>query len=204
MLHRTSLIATFLAGVALAAPSPSAAPAAPAIAAAPAATQAGRVARTTDLRDKPANDGAMLRVVPADTVVEVAERQGGWYRVSVEGVAGWLRLSAVRFAASVPGNKGGGGSSPLSFLQSGRSAVTTGSVTTGVRGLSEEGLARAEPDRAAVAALDTLAVTAEDARRYAAELPLAAVAVEYVRPPDKKEERKSKSKRKSKDEGGGG
>ena len=197
MLRRSTLTLMFLGGAALAAPQSS--PVAPAIALAPAAAQSGRVARTTDLRDKPANDGAMLRVVPANTVIEVAERQGGWYRATVDGTAGWMRLSAVRFGTTGLSTKG---AAPLSFLQSGRSAVTTGSVTTGVRGLSEEGLSRAEPDHAAVTALDALTVSGDDARKFAAELPLAAISVDYVKPPDKRDERKSK--RKSKDQGGGG
>lgn len=187
----------FLAGVSLAAPAP-----AP-VAATSTPAQTARVARTTDLRDKPANDGAMLRVVPANTAVEVAERQGGWYKVAVEGQAGWMRLSAVRFGATTAGAGPQGGSSALGFLQSGRSAVTKGSVTTGVRGLSEEGLQRAEPNHAAVAALDGLAVTGDDARKHAGELPLLAANVAYVSAPEKdKEERKSK--RKSKGAGGGG
>lgn len=194
MLKRLSLTIAMLAGATLAAP-PSA-PAAPA--ANSATTQSGRVARTTDLRDKPANDGEMLLVVQANTLVEVAERQGGWYRVAVEGQSGWMRLSAVRFGAASAKS----GSSPLGFLQSGRSAVTKGSVTTGVRGLSEEGLQRAEPNHAAVTALDALAVPSDDARRFAGELPLAAVSVAYVAPPEKKAERKSK--RRPKDAGGGG
>lgn len=200
MLRKSSLMLVFLAGAAIAAPQPIPSAATPA--AAPVTAQSGRVARTTDLRDKPANDGAMLRVVSANTAVEVAERQGGWYRVTVEGSSGWMRLSAVRFGVAGTSNKPSGGASPLSFLQSGRSAVTTGSVTTGVRGLSEEGLARAEPNHAAVAALDALAVTSDEARRFAAELPLVEVNVDYVKPPDKNDQRKSK--RKSKDEGGGG
>lgn len=200
MLRKHSLLLVLLAGTAIAAPAPSAAPSVSVAATASASTQSGRVARTTDLRDKPANDGAMLKVVPANTAIEIAERNGGWYRVTVEGVTGWMRLSAVRFGTPGSSAKAGGGSSALGFLQSGRSAVTTGSVTTGVRGLSEEGLSKAEPNHAAVASLDAIAVTSEDARRYAAELPLAAAEVAYVKPPDKKAERK----RKSKGEGGGG
>jgi hypothetical protein len=202
MTKAIALSLAFAAGISFAAPAvtttaPKPAPKAPVVA--PPATQPGRVARTTDLRDKPANDGAMLRVVPANAAIEVAERQGGWYRVSVEGTAGWMRLSAVRFGAPVAVNAAGGGSSTLRFLQSGRSAVTSGTVTTGVRGLSEEGLSKAEPDYTAVAALDALAVSGDDARSFAGDLPLAAVKVEYVKPPDKKEDKK-----KSKDQGGGG
>ena len=198
-----ALSMAFAAGVAAAAPSATS-PAVPAPKPAvsgpvAATTQPGRVARTTDLRDKPANDGAMLRVVPANTAIEIAERQGGWYRVSVDGAAGWMRLSAVRFGAPGAGNAASGGSSTLRFLQSGRSAVTSGTVTTGVRGLSEEGLSKAQPNYAAVAALDAIAVSADEARGYAGELPVAAVKVEYVKPPEKKDDRK-----KSKGAGGGG
>lgn len=170
------------------APTPVAAPPPP-------ATQPGRVARTTDLRDKPGNDGAMLQVVQANTVVEVAERQGGWYKVTVGGVAGWMRLSAIRFGTPVASS--GGGSATLGFLQSGRSAVTSGTVTTGVRGLSEEGLAKAEPNYTAVASLDALAVTGDDARLYASEAPAVAVKVDYVAAPEKEKKKKGKS-------GGGG
>lgn len=202
MLKAIALSLAFVTGIGAAAAGPAAATAAKPAAsnpiATPAATQAGRVARTTDLRDKPANDGAMLRVVPANTAVTVAERQGGWYHVSVDGTAGWMRLSAVRFGAPGATASAGGGSSPLKFLQSGRSAVTSGTVTTGVRGLSEEGLSKAEPDYAAVAALDALAVSGDDARGFAGEAPLAAVKIEYVKPPDKKDDKK-----KAKDGGGG-
>lgn len=169
---------------------------APAAAPPPPATQPGRVARTTDLRDKPGNDGAMLKVVQANTVVEVAERQGGWYKVTVDGAPGWMRLSAIRFGTPVA-SSGGSGSSTLGFLQSGRSAVTSGTVTTGVRGLSEEGLSKAEPNYAAVASLDALAVSGDDARGYASEAPAVAVKVDYVAAPEK-----DKSKKKSRSGGG--
>ena len=200
------LILALSAGVAAAAPAsappptPKAAPATVApstaklVAAPPVVMQSGRVARTTDLRDRPANDGAMLRVVPANTAIEVGERKGGWYMVSVEGSAGWMRLSAVRFGSPNAVAASGGSSSPLKFLQSGRSAVTTGTVTTGVRGLSEEDLAKAAPNYAAVAALDALAVTADDSRAYAAELPTTAVAIDFIKPPDKKKEKKRRGK----------
>jgi hypothetical protein len=163
----------------------------------PVAAQSGRVARTTDLRDQPANDGAMLRVVAANTAIEVGERKGGWYKVNVEGTAGWMRLSAVRFGSPNAVAASGGSSSPLKFLQSGRSAVTTGTVTTGVRGLSEEDLSKAEPNYAAVAALDQFAVTADDSRAFASELPAAATSVDFVKPPDPKDK-----KRKGKHDGG--
>lgn len=194
MLKNLSMIASLFAAAVFAAPPP--------VPVVPASVQSGRVARTTDLREQPANDGAMLRAVPANTVVEVAGRQGGWYKVTVEGQAGWMRLSAVRFGTASAGATAGQGSSPLGFLQSGRSAVTKGSVTTGVRGLSEEGLERAQPNHAAVAALDALAVPGDDARKFASELPLAAASVAYIDPPEKKDEKKTK--RKSKSSGGGG
>jgi hypothetical protein len=189
-------------GVAAAAPDPAPAPKDPPGSAAPPAPQAtppvvmqsGRVARTTDLRDQPANDGAMLRVVPANTAIAVGERKGGWYKVDVEGSAGWMRLSAVRFGSPAAASASSGGSSALKFLQSGRSAVTTGTVTTGVRGLSEEGLSKAEPDYAAVAALDALAVAADDSRAFASELPATSASVDFIKPPDKKKEKKRKGK----------
>jgi hypothetical protein len=144
--------------------------------------QAARVARAADLRAEPANGAELLQVLAADTQIGVLERRGGWYRVTVGEGGGWLRLTAVRFATGAQSD--GGASASLRFLQSGRKGVTTGTVTTGVRGLSEADLANAVPDPAAVDRLDALAVPADDARRYAADLKLQAVKVDYVPLPE--------------------
>lgn len=173
------------------------------------AAQKARVVRTTDLRAQPSSDSALLEVVAAQTEVAVLERQGGWYRVALPSRDGWMRLTAVRFASATPAASGGLTAS-LGFLKSGRSAVQTGTVTTGVRGLSETDLANSVPDPEAVDALDGLAVSGDDAAHHARELGLKAKEIPFIKAPAKddeggKDSRKNKGKKpKDDDEEEGG
>lgn len=161
--------------------------------------QKGRIVRTTDLRDLPTTGSTLIEVVPANTEVAVLERQGGWYRVALPSREGWVRLTAVRFATATPSSSSGGLTASLGFLKSGRSAVQTGTVTTGVRGLSETDLANSVPDPAAVDALDALAVTPDDARQHARGLGLKATEVPFIKAePSEKDERKDGKRKKGK------
>ena len=181
------------AAVALAAtPAPSA-PTGPA--------QTGRSVRTTDLRATASATATLVEVVPANAELQVFERQGGWYRVKHAGKDGWVRLTAVRFASATPSSGSGGLTASLGFLRSGRSAAQTGTVTTGVRGLSETDLQNAVPDEAAVDRLDGLAVPKADAESQARDLGLRATTVEFLKPvkdDDDKDGKDSKDKEKSK------
>lgn len=157
--------------------------------------QTGRTVRTTDLRADATSASAMVKVIAANTEVVVHERRGGWYRIDAGTERGWIRLTAVRFATATPSSSGGLSSS-LGFLRSGRSAAQGGTVTTGVRGLSETDLANSTPDEDAVDALDALAVGADDARSNAAANGLNATKVDFVKLP--KKGKKDKKDKKSK------
>lgn len=173
----------------------------PAAGAPASAAQKGRVVRATDLRDKPDSTGKLLEVVPANTEVSVVERQGGWYKVALPSRDGWVRLTAVRFATATPAASGGLTSS-LAFLKSGRSAVQTGTVTTGVRGLSETDLQNSVPAPEAVDALDALVVAPDDARQHAKSLGLKPVEVEFIKPPEPDKESKKKKGKDDEEDGG--
>lgn len=199
-MNRKALTLCLVAAVAFAAEAGPAA--APKPAAKADAAQKGRIVRATDLRDQPASAGTLLEVVPANTEVAVLERQGGWYRVALPARDGWVRLTAIRFATATPSSSGGLTAS-LDFLKSGRSAVQTGTVTTGVRGLSETDLQNSVPDPEAVDRLDALVVAQDDARQHAQALGLKPVEVEFIKPPADGNKKDKKGK-KDKDEEDGG
>lgn len=125
-----------------------------------AATPTGTISQATELRAKPFTDGQLLKQLPAGTEVSVLQREGGWYEIKAP-EQGWVPMWRVRF----PAGSGGGGA--IAAIQSGRAAATRSTATTGVRGLSEEELARATPDPAAVVALEQLAVPPDQARVFA-------------------------------------
>jgi hypothetical protein len=146
------------------------------------APREARITRATTVHQSPASDAVVVTKLVAQERVTVSERSGGWYRIVAAGGTGWVRLSGVRFATTSSESRGGL-AAPLRLLQSGRAAVTTGTVTTGVRGLTEQELAASTPDPAAVAALEAHAVDATAARAFANELELRPTQVKALKPP---------------------
>lgn len=130
----------------------------------PAATaDTGRISQATDLRAAPFSDAKSLQKLAAGAEVGVIKREGGWYKVKTANTEGYVPMWRLRFSAA----SGGGAQGVVSAIQSGRASATRTTATTGIRGLSEEELANATPDPAAVAALESLAVPPEQARSFA-------------------------------------
>ena len=130
------------------------------------AAQTGTTTRVAELRATPAANGKLLQALPAGAKVEVLKRIGGWYEVKTTGgTTGWVRMWLLRFSTQATGKDAL--KQNVAVLQSGRSSSTYTTATTGVRGLSEEDLKNATPNPKAVAALEQLAVTPDDARGFA-------------------------------------
>ena len=130
------------------------------------AAQTATTTRPAELRATPAVDGKLVQTLPANTRVDVLRRVGGWYEVkTAAGASGWTRMWLLRFSSQAGG--GDALKQNVAVLQSGRSSSTYTTATTGVRGLSEEDLKNAKPNPEAVKALEPLAVTPEDATKFA-------------------------------------
>jgi hypothetical protein len=135
------------------------------------AAGAGQISQPTELRATPHSDAASVRPLAAGTAVDVLQRQGGWYQVKAADAQGWVRMSSVQLAESAT-RTGSGASDALGFLRSGRSSATEATASTGVRGLDEAQLAKAEPDLGALAQVEGLAAKEADARQFAAQAPV--------------------------------
>ena len=168
------------------------------IAGVPAAAERAQVIRAGDLLAQPFIDAAKTGPVAAAQGVNVLKRQGGWVQVAVDGgKTGWVRALNLRLAAGAgpaPVVRGG----PKVALQGGqlnafeaaalkgkRSTLTTGSrgktVSTGVKGLDEENIRNANFDADQLDKLNTLGVSADDARTMAANDRLAENQVDYLK-----------------------
>lgn len=147
-----------------------------------------RVIRATDLKDRPFTDAATVLPLAKMAAVEVLTRQGGWYKVKVQGKEGWVRMSALRLGdgSAKPGDSGIG--MARRFLTTGRSGSSGVTVATGVRGLEAADITNAVADPGAVAAMDQSAVNADEARRHAGEQGLRAQDVAHL--PDPKQAEK--------------
>jgi len=117
-LHRDAL-ATWLVGAALAL-----------VAGAAPAQEAAVVKRATQLRDSPADNGASVAPLEANTVVtRSSERKGPWTKVSTpQGATGWVHmfdLGPQSGAAAASNNTATGGLRGLGGLFGGNSGTTT-------------------------------------------------------------------------------
>lgn len=134
--------------------------------------------RATELKAQPYSDARTLQSLPARSRVEVLKRQSGWTQVKTATATGWVKMLSLRVEGGSSAKRGDSGLAALfNVASTGRSGST---VTTGVRGLSEEQLKNAQPDAAALQAAKRNAVSKQDARRFAAEGKLEAQSVDYL------------------------
>lgn len=165
-LHRDAL-AAWLAGAALAL-----------VAGAAHAQEAAVVKRATQLRDSPADNGASVAPLEANTVVtRGSERKGPWTKVSTpQGATGWVHmfdLGPQSGAAANSNNSAAGGLRGLGGLFGGNSgSTTTATSTVGIRGLDAEDIAKAQPNPAAVGRVEGMRVNADQARQFASSASL--------------------------------
>lgn len=141
--------------------------------------ETGTVIKSSDLRAKPFADAVVTGSLPAKAVVTINKRQGAWMQVTTaQGTSGWIKLLNVRTGSGT--SKGGGETvgKLASLFKTGSSGTT---VSTGVKGLSEEQLKTAQPDEKEAARLKGFSSSAADARQAAKQAKLKAQDIAYIR-----------------------
>lgn len=134
--------------------------------------------RSTELKAKPYTDAPTLTSLPPRSRVEVLGRQASWTHVKSTSFNGWVKMLNLRFDANGQSRRGDNGLSALfNVASTGRSNST---VTTGIRGLSEEQLKNTKPNPQALQAAKRYAVSRSDAERFAAQGKLHAQSVDYL------------------------
>jgi len=142
------------------------------------AQEAAVVKRATQLRDAPAEGGASVAPLEANTVVtRTSERKGAWTKVNTaQGATGWVHmfdLGPQSGSASSSNNTATSGLRSLGGLFGGNNgSATTATSTVGIRGLGAEDIANAQPNPAAVGQAEGLRVNAEQARQFASNAAL--------------------------------
>jgi hypothetical protein len=137
------------------------------------------------LKEQPYLDAPPTTNLPAGTMVEVIQRQGGWMRVRSGSTEGWLKMTAVKLgtADTTSGKSGGSLGTLVNLATTGRSGSSGVTVTTGVRGLGQEELKNAQPDHDAVERMNRFSGTKNEAASFAAQAGLVPQAVEYIGAP---------------------
>lgn len=139
--------------------------------------------RATDLQALAQSDAATLASLPENTKVDVLRRVGAWDEVkTATGQTGWVRMLNLRFDVSTT-SKGNGASGSLNalsgLLSTGRTS-NTATVTTGVRGLTEEDLKNATANPAELEKMQRFATDKTSAEKFAQHSKLSATKVDYL------------------------
>ena len=148
------------------------------------ATSPGSTLRETELKEKPFLDAKTLRTLPANSALTILERQGGWMQVNAAGQQGWVRMLNVRTGTAAAST--GTDASSVTTLATGRAGTGNIVATSGIRGLNEEQLSKAQGDPKQLQKMESNARSKQDAAQYAAKHKLKAIALPYLRAPEEK------------------
>ena len=133
------------------------------------AAEKGYTLKPTELKDKPFLDAVTVFTLPEKTQVEIITRQGAWMQIrTTDKRLGWVRMLSVRLGSPEQKPQGGNLLSKIAIRNRPR-PTTTATVTTGVRGFSEEDLAQAAPNAAELAKMKGFAANAAEAQQLAAQ-----------------------------------
>ena len=136
------------------------------------------VIRAVDLKAAPATDAATLAALTEQSRVDTLERKGGWTRVrTAAGAEGWVRMLALRYAATGEAKQGESGI--VQLLNVARTGTSGTQVTTGVRGLDPEQLKNASPNPAELKRMQNYRASPDAAAAFAERGRLQAKQVDY-------------------------
>ena len=147
--------------------------------------QAGDTAytvRTTALKEKPYTDAKTLDSLAQNTKVEIVGRHGSWNKIKVGDETGWVKMLSLRLGETTQKTGDTGFKTLFNVASTGGSGST---MTTGVRGLSEEKLHNPQPNPQALNEMHKLAVGKDEAQRFAGAGKLAAGKMDYLPAPGK-------------------
>ena len=147
--------------------------------------QAGDTAfavRPTALKEKPYTDAKTLDNLSQNAKVEIIGRHGSWDKVKIGDETGWVKMLSLRLGEAAQKTGDSGFKTLFNVASTGGSG---GTMTTGVRGLSEEKLNNPHPDPQALEDMHRLAVSKDEAQRFARAGNLAAGKMDYLPAPAK-------------------
>lgn len=130
--------------------------------------------RSTALLEKASTDAAVLATLANQTRLDALQRLGPWQQVKTNGgQLGWVEWSAIRFDSNASSNS----VNSLRFL--GRTS-NTGSVGTGVNGMTREDLAHASPNYSEYQKMQSAVADKNAAASFAQRSQLSGRSVPYL------------------------
>jgi len=139
--------------------------------------------KKVELRATPASDAKSVATLPAQSSVDLVQRQGAWVQLKSGKNTGWAKLFDIRLGAAgtAPSSGKAGSGNSLAETLNLASGNRGASVTTGVRGLDADMLSRAVPNAQEFATLVGYTSTKEQSRSFAKAGKLEPRTVEFLK-----------------------
>ena len=141
------------------------------------AWQVAYTVRSTEIKKLPYSDAATVGKLDEKSSVNVMSRQGGWVKITSAKGNGWVRMLSLRGDSTAKKSGDTGLQSLINVGRSGSSGIT---MTTGVRGLSEEDLKNAQPNPEEFEKLQKYAVNKARAEKFARDAKLKTQQLDYL------------------------
>lgn len=147
--------------------------------------QAGDTAytvRPTAMKAKPYTDAKTLDNLAQNVRVEIVARRGSWSQIKANNTTGWVKMLSLRLG---DGSQKAGDTGFKTLFNVASTGGSGSTMTTGVRGLSEEKLHNPQPNPQAFEQLHGFAVDKAEAQQFANDGKLVAAKVDYLPAPAK-------------------
>ena len=142
-----------------------------------AAAESGVVLKDEIVRKEPYSDAKQVGVMKAGDKVSIIKKDGGWLNIKSGKSSGWVRMLSVRRGTA---EKSRNMADSLKTLASGRTGTGHVVATTGIRGLNEEELKSAKFNAVELGKMDKFAVSANEAKTFAAQGKLKPRSFDYL------------------------
>ena len=139
------------------------------------AGEAGTALKADILRAEPFADAKTSGNLNKNDAVDILSKKGAWLQVKSKSASGWVRiLSVKRGGASASG-------SSIADIASGRAGTGKVVATTGIRGLNAEELKAAKFNEDEMKKMESHAVSASDAQKFASAGGLSSTQLAYLK-----------------------
>lgn len=139
------------------------------------AGEPGLALKADQLRADAFNDAKVVGSLTTNEKLEIINKKGAWLQVKTSKQTGWVRLLSVKRQGPSGGTVAG-----IAGVATGRSGTGKVVSTTGIRGLSADEIKSATFSEPQISKMESYAVSADDAKRFANAGGLTANAYPYL------------------------
>ena len=125
------------------------------------ASESGTAIKADVVRAEPYADAKIAGNLNKNDAVDILAKKGAWLQVKSKSASGWVRILSVKHGSASASN------SSIADIASGRAGTGKVVSTTGIRGLSAEELKAAKFNEEEMKKMESHAVSANDAQKFA-------------------------------------